>query len=164
VPGTGPDTANQGIDRAMTTWTRITDPDAALTLLPAWFATRMMAARGSYGFLLCSGEVVRVSRVTCVHVASSGPILLDVLLDRAGVPDWVDPSWRSRHFIGAPAVGATLATLNLAAVAMAIEFQAAEFVESANQSELMSEMAEMALEDRSPAVKAIAGPDGVAGV
>jgi len=73
----------------MATWTRVTDPDTAVTLLPAWFAVRMMGARGSYGFLLATGDVVRVSRVTAVHVSSSGSILVDVLLDHAGVPGGV---------------------------------------------------------------------------
>ncbi len=43
----------------MTTWTRVTDPDAATALLPPWFAARMMARRGSYGFLLATGDVLR---------------------------------------------------------------------------------------------------------
>lgn len=120
----------------MTPWTRITDPDEAATLLPAWFATRMMAARGAYGFLLATGDVVKVSRVTAVHVSSSGPALIDVLLDHAGVPDGVDAAWRPKHFLGAPVPGASFATLNLAQVVLAIEFVAAEFAETANDAEL----------------------------
>jgi len=69
----------------VTTWTRITDPDQAVALLPAWFASRMMATRGLYGFLLGTGDVVRVSRVTAVQISSCGAILIDVLLDHAGV-------------------------------------------------------------------------------
>jgi hypothetical protein len=117
----------------MATWTRVTDPEAATALLPAWFATRMMATRGAYGFLLATGDVVRVSRVTAVHVApgGGGPVLLDVLLDHAGVPDGVDLAWRPKHFLGAPVPGATLATLNLAQVVMAVEFTAAEIAETA---------------------------------
>ena len=116
----------------MTAWMRITDPEAAVSLLPAWFAARMMATRGAYGFLLATGDVVRVSRVTAVHVGpGGGPILVDVLLDHAGVPDGVDLAWRPKQFLGAPAPGATLATLNLAQVAIAMEFTAAEIAETA---------------------------------
>ena len=120
----------------MATWTRVTDPDTAVTLLPAWFAARMMGTRGSYGFLLATGDVVRVSRVTAVQVASSGSILVDVLLDHAGVPGGVDTAWQPKHFLGAPVPGASLATLNLAQIAMAIEFTAAEFAETANDTEI----------------------------
>ena len=117
---------------AMTTWTRVTDPEAATALLPAWFAARMMATRGAYGFLLATGDVVRVSRVAAVHVApDDGPVLLDVLLDHAGVPGGVDLAWQPKHFLGAPVPGATLATLNLAQVALAVEFTAAEIAETA---------------------------------
>jgi hypothetical protein len=118
----------------MTTWTRVSDPDAAVTLLPAWFAARMMARRGSYGFLLSTGDVVRVSRVTSVHVAANGSILVDVLLDRAGVPDGVDTAWQPKHYLGAPVSGATLATLNLAQVVMVIEFEVAEIAETASEA------------------------------
>ena len=119
----------------MTTWTRVTDPEAAVALLPAWFAARMLAARGSYGFLLATGEVVRASRVTAVHVSSNGLVLIDVLLDHAGVPDGVDTAWRTKHFLGAPVPGANLATLNLAQVVMAVEFMVAEIAETENSSE-----------------------------
>ena len=120
----------------MTTWTRVTDPDTAVALLPAWFAARMIGARGSYGFLLATGDVVRVSRVTAVHVSSGGSILIDVLLDHAGVPGGVDMAWRPKQFLGAPVPGANLATLNLAQVVLAIEFTAAEIAETANDDEL----------------------------
>ncbi len=120
----------------MATWTRVTDPDTAVALLPAWFAARMMGARGSYGFLLATGDVVRVSRVTAVHVSSSGSILIDVLLDHAGVPGEVDTAWQPKHFLGAPVPGASLATLNLAQVVMAIEFAVAEMVETADNTEI----------------------------
>jgi hypothetical protein len=120
----------------MATWTRVTDPDTAVTLLPAWFAARMMGTRGSYGFLLATGDVVRVSRVAAVHVSSSGSILIDVLLDHAGVPGGVDMAWQPKHFLGAPVPGASLATLNLAQIAMAIEFTAAELAEAANDTEV----------------------------
>jgi len=119
----------------MTTWTRVSDPDTAVTLLPAWFTARMMATRGSYGFLLTTGDVVRVSRITSIHLSSSGTILIDVLLDRAGLPDAVDAAWQSKHFLGAPVVGAPLATLNLAQIAIAVEFVAAAIVEGPAKGE-----------------------------
>lgn len=120
----------------MATWTRVTSPDTAVTMLPAWFAARMMGTRGSYGFLLATGDVVRLSRVAAVHVSSSGSILIDVLLDHAGVPGGVDTAWQPKHFLGAPVPGASLATLNLAQIAMAIEFTAAELAETASDTEL----------------------------
>lgn len=120
----------------MTTWTRVTDPDAVGDLLPAWFSSRMMGSRGSYGFLLATGDVARVSRVTAVHASSAGSILIDVLLDHAGVPDGVDTAWRYKQFLGAPAPGATFATLNLAQVVMVIEFTAAEFAETTTDADL----------------------------
>jgi hypothetical protein len=101
-----------------------------MTLLPAWFAPRMMVKRGSYGFLIGTGDIVRVSRITSVHVSSGGTILIDVLLDRAGVPHDVDVSWQSKHFLGTPVPGAALATLNLDQIAMAVEFEAAEIAET----------------------------------
>jgi hypothetical protein len=119
----------------MTTWTRVTDPDAAVALLPAWFAARMIAARGSYGFLLATGDVVRVSRVTAIHVSSSGAILIDALLDHAGVPGEVDTAWQPKHYLGAPVPGAHLATLNLAQVVIAVEFAAVVAAETANDAE-----------------------------
>ena len=118
----------------MTTWTRVNDPDTAASSLPAWFAARMMAARGSYGFLLSTGDVVRVSRITCIHVASTGAILVDVLLDSAGVPEGVDTAWQYKHFLGAPVSGATLSTLNLDRIVMVVEFEVAELAESANEN------------------------------
>ena len=92
----------------MTSWTRVTDPDKAVALLPAWFAGRMLATRGSFGFLLTTGDVVRISRITAVHVSSGGSILLDVLLDHAGVPSGVDTAWQPKHFLGAPCQAQTL--------------------------------------------------------
>jgi hypothetical protein len=119
----------------MTTWTRINDADAAVELLPTWFAARMLGTRGSYGFLLATGDVVRVSRVTAIHVSSSGSILIDVLLDHAGVPDGVDMAWRTKHFLGVPVPAANLATLNLAQIVMVIEFKAAQIAETAENAE-----------------------------
>lgn len=116
----------------MTTWTRITDPDDAITRMPAWFATKMLGVRGAYGFLLTTGDVVRVSRVVAIHASSDGGILLDLLLDHAGVPDGVDLAWRTKHYLGAPVPGAHLATLNLSQVVIAIELTAIELAETAN--------------------------------
>lgn len=118
----------------MAAWTRNIDPDEAAALLPAWFTTRMMGARGSFGFLLATGDVVRASRVTAVLVSPGGQILVDVLLDHAGVPEGVDAAWQPKHFLGAPVPGASFATLNLAQVVMAIEFVAAEFAETADDA------------------------------
>lgn len=116
----------------MTTWTRVADAEQAASLLPPWFAARMMASRGTYGFLLATGDVLRVSRVVAVHLGPSGAVLIDVLLDHAGVPGGVDLAWQSKHFLGAPVLGATLATLNLAQVVAAVEFTVAELAETAN--------------------------------
>jgi hypothetical protein len=33
------------------TWTRITDPDEAASLLPAWFGSRMIGLRGRFGLV-----------------------------------------------------------------------------------------------------------------
>jgi len=139
----------------VTTWTRITDPDQAVALLPAWFASRMMATRGLYGFLLGTGDVVRVSRVTAVQISSCGAILIDVLLDHAGVPGDVDMAWQSKHFLGVPVRGANLATLNLAQVVLAVEFTAVEIVEAANGAELPTS-------DAVPVALPILGDVGVA--
>jgi hypothetical protein len=120
-------------DNAPTRWIRISDPDAAAALLPAWFAPRMMVKRGSYGFLITTGDIVRVSRITSLHVSSGGTILIDVLLDHARIPQEVDAAWQSKHFLGAPVPGAALATLNLDQVAVAVEFEAAEIAETENR-------------------------------
>jgi hypothetical protein len=139
----------------MTSWTRVTDPDEAAALLPAWFATRMMSTRGSYGFLLATGDVVRVSRVTAVHIASDGPILIDVLLDYPGVPGGVDAAWQPKHFLGAPVPGANLATLNLAQVIMAVEFTVAEIAELAHDGNIAAAAADpIALPDPDDATQA----------
>jgi hypothetical protein len=79
---------------------------------------------------------VRASRVTAVHVSSGGVVLIDLLLDHAGVPGGVDLAWRPKQFLGAPVPGATLATLNLAQVALAVEFTAAEIAETAGDEAL----------------------------
>lgn len=108
------------------TWTRITDPETVTGLLPAWLGRRMVGLRGSFGLLLTTGDVLRVTSIAAAHQSSEGVILLDVLLDHAGVPDGVDLAWRSRHFLGAPVPGATLSTVNLAHVVAAVEFTLTE--------------------------------------
>ena len=40
----------------MTIWTCVTDPEAAVALLLAWFVARMLAGRGSYGLLLAAAR------------------------------------------------------------------------------------------------------------
>jgi hypothetical protein len=108
------------------TWIRITDPELVAARLPAWFAGRMVGLRGSFGLLLTTGDVLRVTSIAAAHVSSEGTILLDVLLDLAGVPDGVDQAWRSKHFLGSPVPGATVATVNLAHIVAAVEFTVAE--------------------------------------
>ena len=108
------------------TWTRITDPETVNGLLPAWLGRRMVGLRGSFGLLLTTGDVVRVTSIAAAHQSSEGVILLDVLLDHAGVPDGLDLAWRSKHFLGAPVPGASVATVNLAHVVAAVEFTVAE--------------------------------------
>jgi hypothetical protein len=105
-------------------WTRITDPEDAETLLPAWFSRRMIGLRGRFGLLLTSGDVLRITSISAAHLSSEGTVLLDVSLDSAGVPEGVDLAWRAKHFLGAPVPGASAATVNLAQVVTAIEFHA----------------------------------------
>jgi hypothetical protein len=108
------------------TWTRITDPETVVGLLPAWLGRRMVGLRGSFGLLLTTGDVVKLTSIAAAHQSSEGIVLLDVLLDSAGVPDGLDLAWRSKHFLGAPVPGASVATVNLAHVVAAIEFTVAE--------------------------------------
>jgi hypothetical protein len=123
----------------MTTWTRVTDPAADTALLPTWFAGRMLAAArgdsGSFGLLLATGDVLRVASLRAAHLSSDGTILLDVMLDLAGVPDGVDTAWRSKHYLGAPAPGATRATVNLAQVVAVVEFTALQQAEPLEEEE-----------------------------
>jgi hypothetical protein len=108
------------------TWIRITDPELVAARLPAWFAGRMVGLRGSFGLLLTTGDVLRVTSIAAAHLSSDGTILLDVLLDLAGVPDGVDHAWRMKHYLGSPVPGATVATVNLAHIVAAVEFTVAE--------------------------------------
>lgn len=110
-------------------WTRITDPETVTGLLPAWLGRRMVGLRGAFGLLLTTGDVLRITSIAAAHQSSEGVILLDVLLDHAGVPDGVDLAWRSKHFLGAPVPGATVATVNLAHIVAAVEFAMAEMAQ-----------------------------------
>ena len=110
----------------MMTWTRITDPETVAGMLPAWLGRRMVGLRGSFGLLLTTGDVLRLTSIAAVHQSSTGIILLDVLLDHAGVPQGVDLAWQTQHFLGAPVPGATVSTVNLAHVVAAVEFTVAE--------------------------------------
>ncbi len=107
-------------------WTHITDPDEAASLLPMWLGRRLVGLRGRFGLLLGNGDVIRVTSIAAVHHSSDGVVMLDVALDDAGVPDGVDLAWRPKHFLGAPVPGATMATVNLAHVVAAVEFTASE--------------------------------------
>lgn len=117
------------MEDATLAWTRITDSDEAARLLPAWFGSRMVGLRGKFGLLLTTGDLMKITSVTALHQSASGTILLDVLLDHAGVPDGVDLAWQPKHFLGAPVPGATVATVNLAHVVAAVEFVTEETVE-----------------------------------
>ena len=111
------------------TWTRISDPDEAASFLPAWFGSRMIGLRGKFGLLLTTGDMLKVTSIGALHQSSVGTILIDVLLDHAGVPDGVDPAWQTKQYLGAPVPGATIATVNIAHVVAAVEFLAAAVVE-----------------------------------
>ena len=104
------------------TWTRITDQDEATDLLPAWLGRRLIGLHGSFGLLLATGDVMRITSIGAVHLSSDGLVLLDVSLDHGGVPDNIDAAWQPKQFLGAPVPGATAATVNLAHVVAAVEF------------------------------------------
>ncbi|MEA2768856.1 MAG: hypothetical protein QOD93_1818, partial [Acetobacteraceae bacterium] len=71
-------------------WTRITDPETVTGMLPAWFGRRMVGLRGTFGLLLTTGDVLRLTSISAAHQSSEGIVLLDVLLDEAGVPGGID--------------------------------------------------------------------------
>ncbi len=144
----------------MPEWTHVTDADAAAVHLPAWFGNRMIGARGRFGLLLATGDVVRATSIAAAHLSSAGLALLDVLLDHAGVPDGVDLAWQSKHFLGAPVPGASLATINLAHVLAIIEFTASELAEATNGPEALTSIDEMPDLDRDPVPDA-ATPDAL---
>jgi hypothetical protein len=120
------------------TWTRITDPDEAVNLLPAWFGSHMIGLRGRFGLVLTTGDTLRITSIGALHQSSSGIILLDVLLDHGGTPDGIDLAWQSKHFLGAPVPGATVATVNLAHVVAAVEFLAEETIEPRSDSAVLT--------------------------
>jgi hypothetical protein len=138
-------------------WTRIADPDEADRLLPSWLGRHLVAMHGRFGLLLATGDVMRITTISAVHHSSDGVMLLDVLLDSAGVPEGVDLAWQSKHFLGAPVPGATMAAVNLAHVVAAVEFVAAVEVSGADDDdtptadEAVEEMQRRASEVRSPA-------------
>jgi hypothetical protein len=111
-------------------WTRITETDEAVRLLPAWFGSRMIGLRGRFGLLLTTGDIMKITSIVALNQSSTGIVLLDVLLDHAGVPDGLDLAWRPKHYLGAPVPGATVATVNLAQIVAAVEFVAEETVGS----------------------------------
>jgi hypothetical protein len=111
------------------TWTRITDPDEAAGLMPAWLGSRMIGLRERFGLVLTTGDVLRITSVSALHQSSVGNVLLDVLLGHAGVPEGVDLAWQPKHYLGAPVPGATVATVNLVHVVAAVEFVAEAAVE-----------------------------------
>jgi hypothetical protein len=121
------------------TWTRITDPDEATSLLPAWLGSRMIGLRGRFGLVLTTGDVLRITSIGALHQSPTGGIvLLDVLLDRGGIPDGIDLAWQPKHYLGAPVPGATVATVNLAHVVAAVEFLAEETVEQPSDAAVLT--------------------------
>jgi hypothetical protein len=144
------------------TWTRVTDVDEAATLLPAWIGRRLVGLHGRFGLLLTTGDVIRITSIGAVHHSSDGVILLDVSLDNAGVPEGADLAWQSKHFLGMPVPGATMATVNLAHVVATVEFLASLAVDPPGDSdaptsaEVVSEMSHMVDEvsDATPASSA----------
>lgn len=117
-------------------WSRITDPDEANALLPAWLGRHMVGLRGRFALLLTTGDVLRITSIAAVHQSSVGAVLLDVQLDHAGVPDGIDLAWQTKHYLGAPLPGATAATVNLAHVIAAVTFVAEETVSASDDKAL----------------------------
>lgn len=116
-------TADSGMVEGLTMeWTRITDQDEAANLLPTWLGRRFIGLRGRFGLLLVTGDVMRITSIGAVHLSSNGLVLLDVSLDRPGIPDGIDLAWQTKHFLGAPHPGGDEATVNLAHVVAAVEF------------------------------------------
>lgn len=139
------------------TWTRITDQDEAVDLLPAWLGRRLIGLHGRFGLLLATGDVMRITTIGAVHLSSDGLVLLDVSLDQPGVPDGIDLAWQSKQFLGAPAPRATAATVNLAHVVAAVEFIDTVLVEPPGESdtltaaEVVAELARVTTELSEPA-------------
>ena len=120
------------------TWTRITDPDEAASLLPAWFGSRMIGLRGRFGLVLTTGDILRITSIGALHQSPNGIVLLDVLFDRGGIPDGIDLAWQQKRYLGAPVPGATVATVNLAHVVAAVEFLAEETVEQPSDAAVLT--------------------------
>jgi hypothetical protein len=99
----------------------------------------MIGLRGSFGLLTTTGDVLRISSIIALNQSADGMVLLDVLLDHAGVPEGVDAAWQPKHYLGAPVPGATMATVNLAHIVAAVEFVAAAMAEMADPPELHSD-------------------------
>src|SRR4051812_18184868 len=62
--------------------------------------------------------------IGALRQSSGGTILLDVLLDHAGVPDGIGSAWQAKHYLGAPVPGATIATVSRAHVVVVVNFLA----------------------------------------
>lgn len=140
------------------TWTRITDPETVAGLLPAWFGRRMVGLRGAFGLLLTTGDVLRLTSIAAAHQSSEGIVLLDVLLDHAGVPDGLDLAWRSKHFLGTPVPGASVATVNLAHIVAAVEFTVVEMAENPGDERVVFSAE---IDERSPTSTEAIGQDAV---
>jgi hypothetical protein len=74
--------------------------------------------------------------IGALHQSPTGIVLLDVLLDRGGIPDGIDLDWQPKHYLGTPAPGATVATVNLAHVVAAVEFLAEETIQQPSRRAL----------------------------
>jgi hypothetical protein len=137
-------------------WTHLVDPDEAERLLPSWLGRNLVAMHGRFGLLLATGDVMRITSISAVHHSSDGVVLLDVLLDSAGIPEGVDLAWKSKHFLGAPVPGAIMAAVNLAHVVAALEFVSSmpvagnDDVERPTADEVVEEMQRRASEVGSP--------------
>jgi hypothetical protein len=119
-------------------WTTISDHDEAAKLLPAWIGQRMIGQIGRFGLLLTTGDVMRLSSITAVHKSDGGAVLLDVMLDSAGVPDGVDLAWQTKHFLGLPVPSGTSASVNLANIVAAVTFTD----ETSRHEEVVKQLAE----------------------
>ena len=99
----------------------------------------MIGLRGRFGLVLTTGDVLRITSIGALHQSPTGGIvLLDVLLDRGGIPDGIDLAWQPKHYLGAPVPGATVATVNLAHVVAAVEFLAEETVEGPSNAAVLT--------------------------
>ena len=99
----------------------------------------MIGLRGRFSLLLTTGDVLRITSIGALHQSPTGGIvLLDVLLDRGGIPDGIDLAWQPKHYLGAPVPGATVATVNLAHLVAAVEFLAEETVEQPSDASVLT--------------------------